>query len=221
METRGKQTMTLAQILSSGLLRDNPISAEDRPKLFKECCFMVCPSFVVDETNKRLMNDIFCYVEKRSGRFDPGKGLWLWGTYGTGKSTIIQIIKTYDTLSSGLSIGGYPVGGFRIDSASTVAAKYQMKGPDALSSYTYNNGNPTTIAFDELGRETFPAKYFGTELNVMQYIFQCRYEFRHEVLTHVTTNMTLKETQSTYGSYIADRINEMFNVIEIKGETRR
>lgn len=167
------------------------------------------------------MNDIFCYAEKRSGRFDTGKGIWLWGTYGTGKSTIIQILKTYDTLSSGLSVGGYPVGGFRIESASTAAAQYQMKGPDALNPYTYNNGNPTTMAFDELGRETLPAKHFGTDLNVMQYIFQCRYEFRTEALTHVTTNMSLKDTQLKYGPYIADRINELFNVIEIKGNSRR
>lgn len=213
--------MTLSQILSSGLLWDNPVPPEQRPKLFKDCCSMVCPSFAIDETNKRLMNDIFCYVEKRSGRFDPNKGIWLWGSIGTGKSTIIQIIKTYDTLSSGLSVGGYPVGGFRIESSSTVAAKYSMKGSETLNAYTHNNGAPSTIAFDELGREPMPTKYFGTELNVMQYVFQCRYEFRNEVLTHVTTNLTTAEVQKNYGSYIADRINEMFNVIELKGSSRR
>lgn len=213
--------MTLSQILSSGLLRDNPVPPEQRPKLFKDCCSMICPSFAIDETNKRLMNDIFCYVEKRSGRFDPNKGIWLWGSIGTGKSTIIQIIKTYDTLSSGLSVGGYPVGGFRIESSSTVAAKYSMKGSETLNAYTHNNGAPSTIAFDELGREPMPTKYFGTELNVMQYVFQCRYEFRNEVLTHVTTNLTTAEVQKNYGSYIADRINEMFNVIELKGSSRR
>lgn len=77
------------------------------------------------------------------------------------------------------------------------------------------------MAFDELGREPCPAKYFGTEVNVMQYIFQCRYEFRNECLTHVTTNFSPKEIQRMYGSYIADRINEMFNVIEMTGQSRR
>lgn len=124
-------------------------------------------------------------------------------------------------LSSGLSVGGYPVGGFRIESSSTVAAKYSMKGSETLNAYTHNNGAPSTIAFDELGREPMPTKYFGTELNVMQYVFQCRYEFRNEVLTHVTTNLTTAEVQKNYGSYIADRINEMFNVIELKGSSRR
>ena len=77
------------------------------------------------------------------------------------------------------------------------------------------------ICFDELGRETIPAKYFGTELNVMQYIFQCRYELRHEAITHVTPNLTIKEIQRIYGAYIADRINEMFNVLDLNGASRR
>ncbi|EOA55602.1 hypothetical protein HMPREF1214_03725 [Bacteroides sp. HPS0048] len=96
-----------------------------------------------------------------------------------------------------------------------------MRGKDALDLYTYNNGNPRTICFDELGREPRPAKYFGTELNVMQYIFQCRYELRREALTHVTTNLTVEEIQDKYGAYIADRINEMFNVIRLDGASRR
>ena len=61
----------------------------------------------------------------------------------------------------------------------------------------------------------------GTELNVMQYIFQCRYELRHEAITHVTTNLTIKEIQAIYGAYIADRINEMFNVLDLNGASRR
>jgi DNA replication protein DnaC len=55
----------------------------------------------------------------------------------------------------------------------------------------------------------------------MQYIFQCRYELRHEAITHVTTNLTIKEIQRIYGAYIADRINEMFNVLDLNGASRR
>lgn len=91
----------------------------------------------------------------------------------------------------------------------------------AFPLYTYNGGNPRTVCFDELGREPLPAKYFGTELNVMQYILQCRYELRSECLTHLTTNLSLPELQQRYGGYIADRINEMFNVIELRGKSHR
>ncbi len=213
--------MSLAQILSSGLLRDEPVEVSQRPELFRKCCNHVCPDFVIDDTNRKLMNNLFQYAEHRNGSYSIEKGIWLWGNIGTGKSTIIKILELYDKLSKGLTIGGYPVGGFRIESASTVAGKYSMKGADSLESYIYNSGNPSTISFDELGREPCPTKYFGTELNVMQYVFQCRYELRYEALTHVTTNLSLEEVQNKYGSYIADRINEMFNVIELKGKSRR
>lgn len=145
----------------------------------------------------------------------------LCGSIGTGKSTIMQILNRYSYFTSGRNAGDYPIGGFRIESASYVANSFSMKGKDALELYTYNSGNPRTICFDELGREPCPTKYFGTEMNVMQYIFQCRYELRHEALTHVTTNLNAKEIQCRYGAYIADRINEMFNVIEINGSSRR
>lgn len=213
--------MTLAQILSSGLLKDNPARLEERPELFKKSCEMVCPSFEINDANRGLMNDIYKYIERREGRLNPSKGLWLWGPIGTGKSTIIQIMNMYDKLANGLSMGGYPIGGFMIELASTVATKFAAKGSDGLEPYTYNYGNVRTISFDELGREPLPAKHFGTELNVMQYVFQCRYEFRSEAHTHVTTNLTLNEVQKKYGDHIADRINEMFNVIEVRGRSRR
>ena len=132
-----------------------------------------------------------------------------------------QILNRYSYFTRGKARGGYPVGGFRVDSTSGIANSFSMRGKDALELYTYNNGTPRMICFDELGREPIPAKYFGTELNVMQYIFQCRYELRHEAITHVTTNLTIKEIQTIYGAYIADRINEMFNVLDLNGASRR
>ena len=141
------------------------------------------------------MNQLFLYTEGRSGKLDANKGLLLRGDIGTGKSTIMQILNRYSYFTRGKAKGGYPIGGFRIDSASCIANGFSMRGKDALELYTYNNGTPRMICFDELGREPIPAKYFGTELNVMQYIFQCRYELRHEAITHVTTNLTIKEIQ--------------------------
>ncbi|WP_291582003.1 hypothetical protein [Bacteroides sp.] len=222
METRSRKTVTIGQILSYGRpIYDNPVPEEDRPEWFKECCKFICPGFVIDNMNRNIMNQLFLYTENRSKKLDSQKGIMLCGTIGTGKSTIIQILNRYSYFTRGRNLGDYPIGGFRIESASYVANNFSMRGKDALDLYTYNNGNPRTICFDELGREPRPAKYFGTELNVMQYIFQCRYELRREALTHVTTNLTVEEIQDKYGAYIADRINEMFNVIRLDGASRR
>lgn len=97
---------------------------------------------------------------------------------------------------------------------------YVSKGLDGLNKMTYNDSKPVTVAFDEVGREPYPVKHFGTEMNVMQFIFQTRYELRYKCLTHVTTNMKPEKIADVYGDYIADRVNEMFNVIKIDGESR-
>ena len=171
METRSKQTLPIAAILSYGLpYYDEPIEVEKRPEWFKACCKYVCPGFKIDDSNKNLMNQLFLYTEGRSGKLDANKGLLLRGDIGTGKSTIMQILNRYSYFTRGKARGGYPVGGFRVDSTSGIANSFSMRGKDALELYTYNNGTPRMICFDELGREPIPAKYFGTELNVMQYI---------------------------------------------------
>lgn len=212
----------IAEILSYGRpICSEPVPAEERPTWFKACCEFVCPGFKVDDTNRNVMNQLYLYAEGRPGKLDPQKGLLLYGDIGTGKSTLMQILNRYSYFTAGRNQGDYPIGGFRIDSASYIANCFSVRGKDALELYTYNNSNPRMICFDELGREPLPAKYFGTELNVMQYIFQCRYELRHEAITHATTNLEPAEIRSKYGLYIADRINEMFNVVPLNGKSRR
>lgn len=67
------------------------------------------------------MNQLFLYAEGRSEKLDVNKGLLLRGNIGTGKSTIMQILNRYSYFTRGKSKGGYPIGGFRIDSASCIA----------------------------------------------------------------------------------------------------
>jgi hypothetical protein len=62
------------------------------------------------------MNQLFLYTEGRSGKLDANKGLLLRGDIGTGKSTIMQILNRYSYFTRGKAKGGYPIGGFRIDS---------------------------------------------------------------------------------------------------------
>lgn len=156
-----------------------------------------------------------------SDQLDSKKGLWLHGTIGTGKSTIIQICRTYDWKVNYKQEDLKSSGGFGMISSSMVANQFARRGLDGIDCYGCNDGNPSTWAFDEVGREPNPAKYYGTEMNVMQFLFQIRYDYRNQCLTHVTTNLKPENIATKYGDYIADRVNEMFNVIEITGTSRR
>lgn len=189
------------------------------PERFRYVMERVCPGFVIDDDNRHLINSMFYYVNGKSHpryMLDPSKGVLLWGPVGTGKSTIIRI------LGELLRLHGQ---GYATINCSYLATQYATKGLEALNSSTINETEigikPVNRAFDELGREPVPAKYYGNDLNVMQYIFQCRYEIRDRVKTFATTNLRPDGLTGLYGQYIADRIGEMFTVVELKGKSRR
>ena len=216
--------MQISDVLPQSMQTMKNCSAESKSKIitpeqFKKKVFEVCPSFEVDEFIKPIINGIYFYANNEqdpAGLFHPEKGILLWGPVGTGKSTIIKI------LGEVLRMKGQ---GYATLNCSYLATKFSADGLDALNTSTYNeteNGSrPHNRAFDELGREPIPAKHYGNELNVMQYILQCRYELRSRVKTHITTNLKPEALEKVYGSYISDRMNEMFNVVELQGKSRR
>ena len=159
------------------------------------------------------MNEIFLYLIGGSNVLDRSKGLWLYGSVGTGKSCILKIIQMYDRYSNGKDKTGYYLqGGFPIEAAAFVANQYCKKGIDGILSYDGSNG--IALGLDEVGREP-KVKHYGTEMDVIQYILQMRYDNRRSCTTFVTTNLFPEEIHLKYGEYIADRVNEMFNVVEI------
>ena len=173
-------------------------------------------SFQIDDRNKDLVNDLFLYFHFQKGRLDLGKGLWLEGPVGTGKSTLMQVFSQY--LKS-LQMG------FRVYICSQVTTDYSLTGD--LSRYLDNAGwsssGPVPMCFDELGREPLPAKYYGTELNVMQHILHIRYSYWQiaGLRTFVTTNANGNDIERLYGDFIRDRRKEMFNIIPVTGDSRR
>jgi len=204
-------------------------SAVSKIDLFKKAVYCVCPEFQVTNENKQLLNDLYAYCNAENGKYNPTKGIWLWGSIGTGKSTLLKIIEKYDSFLHPLELTHDSVrnhwhrnsGGFVISNSTKIAMDFSDRGICILEYLTYNNGKPLTIGFDEVGREPIPVRNFGTELNIMQYIIQARYELLSECKTHVTTNLSLEGIHKLYDYYVADRVKEMFNVIELKGKSFR
>lgn len=181
------------------------------------------PLFLVDERNTRLLQALYRWVWcSTSSVLDPTKGLLLWGPVGVGKSVILKGLQIYESKINKACFGyTHPLLGFGFVSAAELSLLYTEKGIEGLAKYT-NRFTMTNLAIDEVGREPVEAKYFGTELNVIQMVLQLRYESRRQVLTHLTTNLNPdRDFAAIYGSYIVDRLKELFNVIEIRGESRR
>lgn len=167
------------------------------------------------EFNKMALNELFYYATRNPiGKLNPDKGIFLFGEIGTGKSTLIRILAEFQRLS------GH---GYKTVNCASLAAYFASHGVDSLNEHTWNENykgaNPVERAFDELGKETIPAKHYGNELNVMQHIIQLRYDLK--VKTHITSNIQPEDIETMYGGHIYDRAIEMFNFIELKGESFR
>lgn len=187
----------------------------------------VSPGFVVDDRNIRLIAELYTWVWASLGRMSPGvlapnKGILLWGNIGTGKTTIIKGLQKYLAMINQLVYGSNNRDiCVEIKSAAEISLRYASEGMKALGKWTERE-QLGHLAIDEIGREEISTHY-GTTCNTIQTLLQLRYEHRNRVMTHGTTNidMTGPEFSSRYGSYIFDRVKEMFNVVRVGGESRR
>ncbi|MDL2257373.1 hypothetical protein LJC06_04125, partial [Bacteroidales bacterium OttesenSCG-928-I14] len=202
-----------------------------------------CRNHQVNPENIELMNSLFYYslgIKKRDVEgadtlpeevypdLDVDKGLWIWGSPGCGKSTLLKTLGAFEVKLVELDrvyynkSPRYPhARGFRVLNCPQITARFSGYGISAIESLTDNEGEPFNVGLDELGREAIPVRYFGTELNVMEYILQLRYELRKKCKTHITTNLTFEGVKRLYGVYILERVQEMFNHIHLEDINHR
>lgn len=195
---------------------------------FLEVCRAICPGFRIADNMKPLLNDIVRWCLMLDGKHDPYKGLWLWGDIGTGKSTMLEIIRAYCKVVRPLEYyremkdprelqRDSQKYGFRITNASYVAGMFAKDGYPGIEEYIVTPRQ----AFDEVGRECIPTGFYGNMENVFQYIFQRRYDIRRGDFTHVTSNLAPEQIGEIYGDHIYDRCFEMFNFVQMSGESWR
>lgn len=175
-----------------------------------------CPNFTVKEEHTGALNEIFLWCIDAQGRLDPNKGLWLWGENGTGKTTMLYIIKEFCRQIGKKDPRGSRYG-FRITNANAVSGAFNQFGYEGIDEYI----TTPRQAFDELGSEPQLTGHYGTPMNVMQYVLQRRYDTRFNDFTHVTTNLRIEEIADIYGARIYDRCKEMFNFVYLGGRTNR
>jgi len=182
-------------------------------------------AFEVSADNRDIVNSMFAWVWRYDPwnvlRIDYGKGFFLTGAIGTGKSTLMRGLQQYmnslDRRGLRRKRDDWRMG-HMMSSASVIANEYAAKGLEALMPYSTDGHN---LCIDELGREPMPAKHYGTEMNVCQFVLQMRYDYRHRRVTHLTSNLAIGRIMPLYGDYIADRFLEMFNIVEFEGSSIR
>ena len=184
-----KDVESRASVLFS---REYKIHDIDRPPVLKLLAY-----FLRDEA-----------IAKDDG-LDLRKGVLITGPVGCGKTSILQVMRTYctDVLRP------------QIFSCREIAFEFAQVGPEIIQ--RYGRGSffpysqvPRAHAYDDLGLEG-PATYWGNTCNVMAEILLSRYDlFRsHGMLTHATTNLNSAELEAAYGNRVRSRMREMFNLV--------
>lgn len=205
--TRGRPTLT------AGLSSQKIVELK---RLFLDVASGVCPGFKVTAYNRGIISDLFHWCSLIPGTLDLGKDLWLYGTVGSGKTTMLKIVRDFCKIVRGEDDKGDPYS-FGIDMMSDVCAAYAEKGEAGLRPYI----EARRKAFDDLGAETIPAYHYGSPLNVFQRVLEARYGRRHDMVTHITANMSPEQAKEVYGVRVYDRCREMFNFVEFTGPTFR
>lgn len=178
-------------------------------------------NFAIEPDKRGKVSSVFAWVWKYDNwnalDLDYKKGLFLFGAVGTGKSTLMKALQKYmNSVNDRYDIKDYRLG-FYLKSAGELANSYAGGGQEKLLQWC----DECNLLIDELGREPCPAKHYGTELNVIQFLLQLRYDKRKDNITHITSNIRPADVMPLYGDYISDRFREMFNIIRWDGESKR
>lgn len=178
---------------------------------FVDIANTVCPGFQIEPSLKPTINALFRWCLRLDGELDPDKGLWLHGSIGSGKTTMLQIVRAFAAHVRPAPDGCncyWP----RITKAFDVCAAYEKEGTEGIRPYF----TEPLQAFDDLGFGNRLVNHYGTACNVFSEVLAQRYDrcLGYPCETHVTTNLTLAQIPELFDERIADRCNQMFNFVE-------
>lgn len=150
-----------------------------------------------------LQDEISCYQYG----IDLNKGLLLSGPIGSGKTTLMNLMKLI----------AKPDNKFSVKPCREISFEFIQDGYEVIHRYSKGKlyqSDTRTYCFDDLGTEN-NLKYFGNECNVIAEIILCRYDLfiNKKLKTHITTNLSASEIEKNYGNRIRSRLRELCNLI--------
>ncbi|NCT10894.1 MAG: ATPase [Flavobacteriia bacterium] len=172
-------------------------------------------NFKIPESDHYIIYKLIAYFLKDEQacfqlNIDLEKGILLTGPIGCGKTSLMNLMKHLTP----------PEQKFSIKPCRDISFEFIQEGYEIIHKYSKefrtNPSQPVILryCFDDLGTEN-NLKYFGNECNVMAEILLSRYDLfiSKKIPTHITTNLSASEIETTYGNRVRSRLRQMVNLI--------
>ena len=172
---------------------------------------------IYDEDREVLLKLCYYFIRDKencaSYGIDVEKGILLSGPVGSGKTTLMKLLRHLVPLQRP----------YEMIPSRNVTFSFNHLGYRTIEDY----GNTKFFCFDDLGVEP-PGRFYGKDLNVMGEVLLSRYELflqtNKKLKTHATTNLSADELEERYGHRVRSRMRELFNLIafdETIGDKRK
>jgi DNA replication protein DnaC len=178
------------------------------PKRFRGVGFDRQPIADMDST---LIREIRSYVRDINANLESGKGLWLFGDVGTGKTSLAMLVSKA-ALDAGRSVAIYSLPRLLSDIKET----YEDRSQSSYMELFERVVGVDLLHIDDLGAE----KRTDWVLEQLYSIINERWQEQKAII--VTTNLVdVDELRDQIGPRTVSRLHEMCDLIPIMGRDRR
>jgi len=139
------------------------------------------------------------------------KGVCFCGSKGIGKTLNMDIFATINTDLLGSITECWEV--------TEIEVQYKAAG----AAFMDHLGKLPALVINDVGIESKTLNDYGTDRNLIADLLYLRYRaFQvHGHKTYITSNSTYASLQTRFGPRLAERMDEMFVAVELKGESKR
>lgn len=219
-QTLGKEDTIDVQALKSLLLQRKTTREHFRFPCTTEQAFNILQAAYIAEVEFRKRK----YIEDRNVLMNLEKvaqiltdddskfGIILCGVCGNGKTTMLY---AFQSALNYLVSTGFLNRDHRIQIIDAKEILHYGKDFGQFKQFRSRN----MIGIEDLGREETGVFDYGNLLNPVIDLLEYRYNF--QLFTFITTNLVPKNIREKYGNRVADRFNEMFEVVVFENNSYR
>jgi DNA replication protein DnaC len=164
-----------------------------------------------DLKTKVVVDQVRAFVAELDERLDAGRGLWLMGGTGTGKTTL-AMLASKAALEAGRSVAIYSLPKLLARIRRTYDAE---PGGDSYSAFFERLTSVDLLHIDDIGAE----KKSDWVLEQLYALVNERYEEKRSVV--ITSNFDGAELEAQIGPRIVSRLTEMTEPLPLYGEDKR